>query len=138
MRTHIYTAIGYLVFCTLSGLVCVGVGIGKLLHHELGSGLWNVAWGSFFTVAGIRWARQELRSERAPHRDDTTHWPPQQGDVWRDDQGEMWFAIEELHGRPGIDTWLCAPRLDDELQEPDGVRESRRLLTLVYREGDAS
>lgn len=58
-------------------------------------------------------------------------WPPQPGDLWRDRDGTLWFAVEEKGHHPaGL---MCD---SSQVWNPAEVGANWSPLTLVHREDD--
>lgn len=74
-------------------------------------------------------------------------WPPQRGDVWRDRDGTVWFAVRLVHPEldDGEDVALVADQVDGVEPVGEDAEDVRRWwgpLTLAYRapaeqDGDA-
>lgn len=60
-------------------------------------------------------------------------WPPQPGDLWKDRDGTLWFAVEDKgHQQVGL---MCD---SSQVWNPNEVGANWSPLTLVHREGGES
>lgn len=64
-------------------------------------------------------------------------WPPQPGDLWRDNGDELWFVVQLA---PDDIAMLPSYPVSSSKRgvKPDRVRSTVGPLTLVHREGDRS